>query len=100
MATRRRPFEAQLSTALVDDIIHKPPPPPGQLNPKLSPRLEGIILKCLEKEAANRYQSAKELSADLLMLLQASSAISPSVPNTGVRRRRRAILATGFVALS
>jgi serine/threonine protein kinase/Tfp pilus assembly protein PilF len=100
MATRRRPFEARLSTALVDDIIHKPPPPPGELNPKLSPRLEGIILKCLEKEAANRYQSAKELSADLLMLLQASNAISPSVPNTGVRRRRGAILATGFVAIS
>jgi serine/threonine protein kinase/tetratricopeptide (TPR) repeat protein len=65
MATGRRPFEEELSTALVNDIIHSTPPPPGRLNPALSPKLEDIILKCLEKEPDNRYQSARELVVDL-----------------------------------
>jgi serine/threonine protein kinase len=61
IATGRRPFEAKLPTALAADIIHKPPQPPGQLKPDLPPRLEDIILKCLEKDPEKRYQSAKEL---------------------------------------
>jgi len=68
LATGRRPFEQRLATALAGDIQHKPPPPPGRLNPDLAPRLEEIILKCLEKEQENRYQSAKELEVDLRRL--------------------------------
>ena len=50
MSTGRRPFEEKLSTALVDDILHKPPPPPAQFNSSLSPRLQDVIMKSLEKE--------------------------------------------------
>jgi len=70
MATGRRPFEATLPTALAADIQHKPPPWPGRLNPELPPKLEDIILKCLEKDPENRYQSAKELTVDLRADLQ------------------------------
>src|SRR5207245_4110513 len=45
MATGRRPFEQRLSTALVNDIINKPPVSPAQINAKLSPKLDDIILK-------------------------------------------------------
>ena len=68
MATGRRPFEAKLSTALTNDIIHRPPSSPRNLKPDLSPTLEYVILKCLEKEPENRYQSAKELAVDLRRL--------------------------------
>jgi len=68
MATGRRPFEAKLSTALTNDIIHTPPSSPRNLTPDLSPTLEYVILKCLEKEPENRYQSAKELAVDLRRL--------------------------------
>ncbi len=80
MATGRRPFEATLPTALAADIQHKPPPWPGQLNPELSPRLEDIILKCLEKEPENRYQSAKELGVDLRRLARPSPVTAATVP--------------------
>src|SRR5262249_50220412 len=73
MATGRRPFEANLPTALAADIQHKPPPWPGRLNPELPPKLEDIILKCLEKDPENRYQSAKELGVDLRRLGAPSS---------------------------
>src|SRR5262249_209631 len=65
MATGRRPFTATLGTALVLEITHQAPPPPGRLRPELSRRLEDTILKCLEKDPAHRYQSARELAVDL-----------------------------------
>jgi len=86
MATGQRPFEAKLSTALADDILHKPPAPPGRLNPKLSPKLEDIILKCLEKESDNRYQSARELAVDLRRLTTAASSAMAMQVQTGVCR--------------
>src|SRR6202521_5093180 len=64
MATGRRPFDQKTPTALADDIIHKPPLPPRQIRPELSVQLEPIILKCLEKTKAKRYQSAQELRSD------------------------------------
>ncbi len=59
MATGSRPFDNTLSTALSNDIIYKQPPRPASLRHGLSPRLEEIILKCLEKEPDNRYQAAR-----------------------------------------
>jgi serine/threonine-protein kinase len=75
MATGSRPFEDKVSTALSNDIIYKQPPRPASLRNNLSARLEEIILKCLEKEPDNRYQSAKELVVDLRRL---------HAPTTGV----------------
>jgi serine/threonine protein kinase/tetratricopeptide (TPR) repeat protein len=68
MATGRRPFEHKLPTALADDILHTSPSSPSALQPQLSAKLEDIILKCLEKDPENRYQSAKELTVDLRRL--------------------------------
>jgi eukaryotic-like serine/threonine-protein kinase len=69
MATGQRPFDQKITTALADDIIHKPPLPPRQLRPELSMQLEPIILKCLEKAQAKRYQSAQQLRSDLERLV-------------------------------
>jgi serine/threonine protein kinase len=65
MATGQRPFLGKILTALAADIIHKLPPAPRTLNAELSPEFERIVQKCLQKEPQNRYQSAKELAADL-----------------------------------
>jgi len=74
MSTGRRPFDAALPTALSADILHKPLVPPGRLNVELSPKLETVILKCLEREADKRYQSAKELGVDLRRLAESLEA--------------------------
>jgi TolB-like protein/Tfp pilus assembly protein PilF len=65
MATSRVPFEGE--TALSVAMKHKgeAPRPPKELNPGLPDDLSGVILKCLEKDRAKRYQSAPELRADL-----------------------------------
>jgi len=65
MATSRVPFEG--GTALSIAMKHKGERPrdPRQLNPGVTADLSGVILKCLEKEPADRYQSAAALGADL-----------------------------------
>ena len=74
MATARRPFTADVSPQLIDDILNRQPPLPRQLNPKISPKLEEIILKCLEKDPEDRYQTSKEIAVDLRRMTTHSSA--------------------------
>ena len=76
MATGQRPFAELPSGLLLDAILHRLPIPPRQLNPNLSFELERIISKCLEKNPAERYQSARELAVDLRHLQRGSSADS------------------------
>lgn len=65
MVTGRRPFAESHGPRLVDSVLHAPPVPPRDLNARLSPGLEAIVLKCLDKDPARRYQSARELLVDL-----------------------------------
>jgi eukaryotic-like serine/threonine-protein kinase len=68
MATGQRPFTEVDPSQLIGAILHRPPLPPTALKPGLSPELERIIGKCLEKEPDHRYRSAKELAVDLRRL--------------------------------
>jgi serine/threonine protein kinase/tetratricopeptide (TPR) repeat protein len=83
MATGRYPFAEAERSQLIGAILHRPPRSPAALNPKLSPELERIIGKCLEKEPENRYQSAKELAIDLRRQLTPSAAKVAEVPVAG-----------------
>ncbi len=60
---RRSPHEAP--SQVIKDILGEAPKPPRSINPQISKGLERIILKCLEREPAQRYASAKDLIADL-----------------------------------
>jgi len=72
MTAGRRPFREDLATHLTDDILHQVPPAPGHFRPGISNRLDEITLKCLEKDPGNRYQSARELVADLEIIASGS----------------------------
>ncbi len=65
MVTGRLPFEGD--TALAVALKHKTerPPDPRSMAPGLPADLNRIILKCLEKDRAKRYQKAGEIRADL-----------------------------------
>jgi serine/threonine-protein kinase len=97
MAVGRRPFQEDSTPRLTDAILHQTPVSPRTINSRVSPEMERIILKCLEKSPENRYQSAKEVQVDLHRL---------TVPATVAARlkarswwRNRAALGIAAVAL-
>ena len=100
MATYRRAFGEPLASRLIDAVLHQTPVPPRALNPRISPELERIILKCLDKNPEQRYQSAKELLVDLRRLEQSASGelVTPAPLPKG-RSRGAKLAAYGVAAL-
>jgi tetratricopeptide (TPR) repeat protein len=65
MATGHRPFPQSQGAELVGAILHETPDPPSSHNQRITPILESVITKALEKDPAQRYQSARELKVAL-----------------------------------
>jgi eukaryotic-like serine/threonine-protein kinase len=61
MATRKVPFQSETQTATLAHILERPYEPALHLNPSLSPELDRIINKVLEKNRDVRYQYAAEM---------------------------------------
>ncbi|MGB7331651.1 MAG: serine/threonine-protein kinase, partial [Terriglobales bacterium] len=77
MVTGRRAFKGSTGAAVHDAVLHGSPVPVRQLNPAVPAGVESIIRRSLEKDPSRRYQSARELHADLGRLnLHRSHALS------------------------
>ncbi len=83
MATGSRPFPQTQGADLMGAILHRPPAPPSSLNPRIAPGLENVILKALQKEASQRYQSARELLAALEGISFSAAATTSGVASAG-----------------
>jgi TolB-like protein/Tfp pilus assembly protein PilF len=80
IATGRVPFEGD--TALSIAMKHKGeiPKNPKELNPNVPDDLAGVILKCLEKDKAKRYQTAGEIRSELEKIEKRIPVAEVSVP--------------------
>src|SRR6185295_16946286 len=65
MATGRRPFEGNSTPALMFSILKDQPTPIAELRPDLPAAVSRLIGRCLEKDAADRIQTAGEILAEL-----------------------------------
>ncbi|MFZ0479700.1 MAG: protein kinase [Terriglobales bacterium] len=81
MVTGRRAFTGSTGAAVHDAVLHGVPVPVRQLNPAVPAAVDSIIRRSLEKDRERRYQSAKELHADLERL----NLRSPPLGGIGVR---------------
>ena len=55
------PFEGDTPLAVVLKHIQENPPSPQARNPKIDPKISQIVLKCMQKDPKDRYQSVNEL---------------------------------------
>lgn len=69
LLTGRPPFQGASPLDTIMEVLEKEPVSPRVLNPKVSPELEAICLKCLEKQPIKRYSTALELADDLSLFL-------------------------------
>jgi len=76
MATMRMPFRGEHDAALAYSIVNEEPTPVRTLRPVMPEGYEKIIGKCLAKDRAERYQSAREVAS---ALKEVRSEISGSV---------------------
>jgi eukaryotic-like serine/threonine-protein kinase len=105
MTTGRHAFPGSTPGTIQEAVLNRTPIAVGRVNPELSPRLEEIINKALEKDRKLRYQHASELHADLQRLKRdtdSGSLVSrreeARPPGTSGWRRRGPIMAGGAIA--
>ena len=85
MLTGHMPFHRETATdALVAVLTHEPAPP-SALRPEVPPELDRTVLRCLAKDPADRFPSARELSAELESIRFPAAAQSPSPRPRGRR---------------
>jgi serine/threonine-protein kinase len=88
MVTGEVPFRGSNYLNILSQVLADEPPPPREHDPNISPDLEAVILKALEKDRSHRYQSMQELAADL-SLLEGDSLSTTGARITASRRRRK-----------
>jgi serine/threonine protein kinase/formylglycine-generating enzyme required for sulfatase activity len=73
LLTGRRPFRAESSDELLDQITSHEPRPPRQVDDSIPKELERICLKSLSKRASERFTTARDMAEDLRHFLGAAS---------------------------
>lgn len=70
MLTSHWPYTGDNVQHLMFRRISEPPTPPRVHNPAIHPRVEAVILKCLEREQEKRYQTPGEVVSALVSALE------------------------------
>jgi serine/threonine-protein kinase len=63
----------------IDDRLTSYPIPPRELDPSISPQLQEVIYRALERDPQNRYASAREFARDLTHLDQVGVTDRPEL---------------------
>jgi beta-lactam-binding protein with PASTA domain/tRNA A-37 threonylcarbamoyl transferase component Bud32 len=77
----RPPFVGESPVSVAYQHVREMPVPPSRLDPVITPDIDAITLKALAKDPDDRYQSAREMKADLTRVLagQQATAVVPRV---------------------
>lgn len=94
----RRPFEAATREGLYRAILSEEPSPVRAGHPEIPEDLEAIVLKCLEKNPADRYATALELAEDLHRLRMGEPVLARRA-NIVIRFSRWCARSPGLAAL-
>lgn len=102
LLTGVRPFEGDNITAIAIAQVEQEPAPPSTHVPELGAAIDALVLRCLAKEPPSRFTNGTEM-AEALAAFDGSAVpaiVAPmAVERTGVRPRRRLVVAAAAVAL-
>ncbi len=101
MLTGKVPFQGPNPFATMNDRLLNSPVPPREVDSSISPQLQEIIYRALEREPANRYKSAAEFAHDLRHQDEVGIADRPELRDWRKRRSplKRRILFYVMLAL-
>jgi Tol biopolymer transport system component len=102
MATGQRAFEGKSQASLIAAIMEREPRPILELQPMSPPALEHLTRRCVAKDPAERWQSARDVMHELKWIAEIGSqagvpAGHPPEAGRAARRRHRERLAWGGV---
>lgn len=86
MLTGKVPFYGANPFVIMNDRLLNNPVPPREVDPQISPQLQEIIYRALERDPKNRYASAKEFAWDLEHQDQVGVADRPELRDWKRRR--------------
>jgi len=81
-------------------IIHVTPPPPSKINPAVTPALDRVTMKALEKKVEARYQTAAEFLEDLKAAATTLSGNGVPVSSRPSKATEKFKRATAFATLT
>jgi len=87
MLTGKPAFTGNNPFAIMNDRLLNYPVPPRELNPAISPALQEVIYRALERDPKSRYAKAREMAWDLAHLDQVGAADRPELLDWKKRRR-------------
>jgi len=86
MLTGTAPFTGDNPFAIMNDRLLNNPVPPREHNPDISPQLQEVLYRAMEREPRNRYRSARDFAFDLEHLDQVGVEERPELHNWKKRR--------------
>jgi len=97
MATGKRAFDGKTKTSLIAAIVKEHPRPIADLRPLTPPALEHVVDKCLAKDPDDRWQSVRDVGAELQWVASAGSQAGVAAPIAATRSRTRRNLTAAAV---
>jgi serine/threonine protein kinase len=86
MLTGKVPFSGANPFVIMNDRLLNNPIPPREIDPTISPQLQEIIYRAMERDPTNRYPNAHEMIWDLEHLDQVGVAERPELHDWKIRR--------------
>ena len=86
MLTGQVPFTGSNAFTIMNDRLLNNPIPPREIDPEISPQVQEVIYRALERDPKNRYASAREFANDLEHLDEVGVAERPELRDWKRRR--------------
>jgi len=86
MLTGEVPFTGANAFVIMNNRLLNDPVPPRELNPEISPQMQEVLYRALERNPRNRYGSARDFAHDLEHLDQVGVEDRPELHNWRKRR--------------